>query len=289
MRNLHVNAGFLKAATAVSSRRVIHPGRKCFLPWLGCMCAALAGLFLFISGQALAANWDTNAAVADIKKAFQESRRRYLSNTNDPEAAWRFARACYDLSDLATSNPEKADFASQGISAAQSAIQKDSNSAPAHYYLAMDIGQLADTRRNLSALRMVREMEREFLTARALDEHFDHAGPDRNLGLLYSQAPVIASIGSRSKARQHLKMAIQLAGDFPENHLNLIEAYLKWGDKAQALQQLTELERLWPEAQKKFTGEEWALSWVDWQKRLTAAEKKLENAMKTTGTPHSAR
>lgn len=237
----------------------------------------------------MAETGDTNAAVADVKKTFYELRGRFVTATNDPETAWQLARVCYDMADLTAERSERAEFATEGIAAAQRCLALVSNSVAGHYYLGMDLGQLADTKRNLSALRMVREMEREFLAAKALDEHFDHAGPDRNLGLLYWQAPVIGSIGSRSKARQHLQTAVQLATDFPENHLNLIEAYLKWGDDAEALRQLAQLERLWPEAHKQFTGERWALSWVDWEKRLAAAEKKLEGAMKTTPTPHSAR
>ena len=77
----------------------------------------------------------------------------------------------------------------------------------------MNVGQLADTKRNLSGLRMVKDMEREFLAAQSLDARFDFAGPDRNLGLLYEEAPVIVSVGSRSKSRQHLEKAAELAGE----------------------------------------------------------------------------
>ena len=62
----------------------------------------------------------------------------------------------------------------------------------------MNLGQLARTR-GLSALKLVDQMEREFTRARDLDEHLDWAGPDRNLGLLYGDAPVIGSIGSRTR------------------------------------------------------------------------------------------
>lgn len=237
----------------------------------------------------MAETWQTNATVMELKNNFREMHQRFLTETNDLETAWRFARACYDMADLAQNNAEKADFAAQGIAAARLALSQSSNSAQAHYFLGMNLGELADTRHNLSALRMVREIEREFLAARTLDEHFDHAGPDRNLGLLYWQAPVIGSIGSRSKARQHLLMAVDLGPEFPENHLNLIEAYLKWDDQVEALRQLAQLERLWPEAHKQFTGIEWALSWADWEKRLDAAEKKLEGAVRATQSPHSVR
>jgi len=165
-------------------------------------------LFLAMAGQGMAETGQTNTAVLEVKRNFQEMHQRFLTETNDAETAWHFARACYDMADLTQNNTEKAEFAAQGIAAAQLALSKDSNSAPAHYYLGMTLGELADTKHNLSALRMVREMEREFLAALALDKHFDHAGPDRNLGLLYWQAPSIASIGSPSKARKHVLMAV---------------------------------------------------------------------------------
>jgi tetratricopeptide (TPR) repeat protein len=105
--------------------------------------------------------------------------------------------------------------------------------------------------------------------------------------LLYRETPVIISIGSRSKARQHLQEAVELAPDFPENRLNLIESYLKWDYRTEALREWLELAKIWPEAQKKYTGEQWVLSWVDWNKRLAAVKKKLE-AEKVIGAPHSA-
>lgn len=237
--------------------------------------------------QAQAQGGDTNSAVILIKKSFQETHERFLTQTNNPEIAYRFARACFDIADISTSNPERANFATQGIAAGRHSLAL-SNSAPAHYYLGMNLGELADARHNLSSLRLTKEMEGEFLAALALDEHFDFAGPDRNLGLVYWQAPVIGSIGNRSKARQHLQAAVQLAPDFPENHLNLIEACLKWGDHAEAQRQLDELEKLWPAAQKQFTGDEWALSWADWNRRLSAVQKRLETAAKKIESPHAS-
>src|SRR2546421_630302 len=81
----------------------------------------------------------------------------------------------------------------------------------------------------LGALKLVDEMEREFKIVAELDPHFDFAGADRNLGMLYHETPGWpVSIGNRKKARQHLERSRELAPDFPENHLYLLEAYLKW-------------------------------------------------------------
>lgn len=246
-------------------------------------------LLMAIVGRMMAEDIDTNHAVTELKKTFQEIHERFLVETNNPETAWHFARACFDLADISSANAQKAEFAKGGIEAAERSVALNTNSAPAHYYLGMNIGELADTKRNLSALKMTKEMEREFLAARAIDEHFDYAGADRNLGLLYLEAPVIFSVGDRTKGRQYLQTAVRVAPDFPENRLNLVEAYLKLGDTAEARRQLDELENILPEAQKQFTGDEWALSWADWNKRFYVAQKKLEKASKVKASPHSTK
>jgi tetratricopeptide (TPR) repeat protein len=249
-------------------------------------CLGLVCLFLAAAYQSMAG--ETNSGIEYITRIFNESHAHFQVETNNAETAWKFGRACFDMSGLQKDRSQEAKIAQQGISACRLAITLQSNSAAAHYYLGMNLGQFADTKRGLSALGMVKEMEREFLTARDLDEHLDHAGPDRNLGLLYRDAPIIVSIGSRTKARQHLEKAVELAPELPENHLNLIEAYLKWSDQAGAVRQLRDLEKLLPDARKQFTGDEWALTWPDWENRLSDAKKKLQEPSKAAESPHAA-
>jgi len=94
--------------------------------------------------------------------------------------------------------------------------------------------------------------------------------------LLYLEAPSIGSIGNRRKARQHLKRAAELEPSFPENRLNLVEAYSRWGDRNAAARELKALEDLWPDAQKEFTEEKWAATWVDWERRLSTLKQKVD-------------
>jgi tetratricopeptide (TPR) repeat protein len=217
---------------------------------------------------------------ARVNKVFQEARARYLADTNHATNAWLFGRACFELGELATNNAAKAELAEQGIAACRQAIARDPKSAPAHCYLGMTIGRLADTKRNLAALKMVKEVEREFKLARELDEHFSFAAPDRNLGLLYFEAPAFISIGSRSKARQHFQRAVELAPDYPENRLFLIEALLKWGDDDNARSEFKALEKLWRTAKEKYSGDDRADDWADWEKRFAAAKKKIADHAK---------
>ena len=113
---------------------------------------------------------------------------------------------------------------------------------------------------------------------RHLDAKFDCAGPDRNLGLLYDEAPGWpASIGSSSKARPCFERAVQLAPNYPENHLNLLEAYLKWGEKNLLQHELKATEDLWPKAQEEFAQEKWERSWADWEKRWKKIQEEAKN------------
>jgi tetratricopeptide (TPR) repeat protein len=150
----------------------------------------------------------------------------------------------------------------------------------------MNLGQLARTR-GLSALKLVNQMQSAFARARDLDEQLDWAGPDRNLGLLYRDAPAFASIGSRSKAREHLLRAVELAPRYPENRLNLVESYLQWGETNSAQRELPSLQGIWSGARTNFVGEAWAASWADWDPRLKKLQKRIEAPAKPLVAPRT--
>jgi tetratricopeptide (TPR) repeat protein len=234
-----------------------------------------AAIFIFAAGIASAGEAQNKIFAARAGAEFQRAQIQFQSATNNPTNAWQFARACFDFADFATNDTERAMIAVQGIAACRELIIQKPKSAPAHYYLGMNLGQLARTEL-LGALKLVREMEREFKTAEGLDVHFDHAGPARNLGLLYRDAPGWpASIGSKRKARDWLERAAKLAPDYPENSLNLVESHLQWRESAAAKLELNALDSLWPMARTNFTGETWEQSWDDWSARREAARKKL--------------
>jgi tetratricopeptide (TPR) repeat protein len=267
-------------ALATYNSRVGGPKRA--LLWLA------AGLGLLTWPDRALADVDAAAArefAAYVKKSFQEAQARYQTAPAQTNVAWQFARACFDLADLATNATERASLAEQGIAACQQALARESNSAPVHYYLGMNLGQLAQTR-GLSALKLVNQMEHAFSRAHDLDERIDWAGPDRNLGLLYRDAPAIVSVGSRSNARKHLERAVKLTPQYPGNRLNLIDAYLKWGELQSARRELKATEAIWPSAQTNLTGVEWIGSWAAWEPRLSQLKKKIEASTKMLGAPH---
>ena len=223
---------------------------------------------------------ETNApsptATALAQKAFAEAQKLYLANPADVEKGIQFAQACFDLAEFPARDKERERLANQGIAAARDTISRAPKSAAAHYYLGMNLGQLARTK-SLGALKLVEEMEHEFKTAAQLDSSLDFAGPNRNLGLLYLETPGWpASIGSKSKAKQHFERAVILSPSYPENQLNLLEAYLKWNDRAGVERTLAALRALLPKARTEFSGERWVSAWLDWESRWRTLSEKAE-------------
>jgi len=238
--------------------------------WIVALILGAAGGGLF-AGEA---RHQVFAARAEAE--YHRAEAQFQSNTNDSAAAWLLARACFEFNDYATNNARRAELANQGIAACRQLLAHESNSAPGHYYLAIELGQLADTKRNLAAFKLVREIEREFKTADDLEEQLDHAGPARCLGLLYRDAPTWpVSIGSRHRAREWLEQAVQLAPDYPDNRLNLAESYWQWKEHEAASNELKRLDALWPSAQTNFTGAAWEPSWDSWTARREAMQEKL--------------
>jgi tetratricopeptide (TPR) repeat protein len=236
---------------------------------------AAAVLFLFAAAILFADDTPNQKFAARDEAAFQRAKIQFQSDPDNPTKAWRFASACYDFADFATNNTQRANIANLGIAACRQLLAREPKSAPAHYYLGMNLGQLARTEL-LGALSLVREMEREFKTAEVLDEHFDYAGTAHNLGLLYRDAPGWpASIGDKRKARDWLERAVKLAPDYPENHLTLAESYLQWDDTDRAKLELNALDSVWSKARTNFTGEAWEQSWDAWSTRRAAARRKL--------------
>lgn len=243
-------------------------------------------LFLFNSLSILSAQPaepETPDRVAH--EIYLEAKQLRSQQPLDPEASWRFGKACFDWAEFSTNGTQRASLANEGISACTKASDQNAELAGAYHYLAMNQGQLARTR-GLAALKLVQHMESNFFKARALDEHFEQAAPDRYLGLLYSQAPGWpVSIGNRAKASTHLEKAVELAPVYPDNRINLMEAYVGWKQLDRAHVEMEKWNAVVAQAQKDFAGERWEWRWVSWNQRLSVLTKQLAKTSPDSGSP----
>lgn len=240
-------------------KRLARPGR-----FLGFAC--FLWLFAFLREDALIAS--DRARFADrAQKVYESAKKEFTKAAGNAGKAWRFAHACFDRAEYSTSKAERADLAKEGIAASRVAIRFQPKLAAGHYFLAMNLGQLARTK-NLRALPIVDELESSLNTARRLDPKFHHAGADRSLGLLYRDAPGWPlSVGNRKKARLHLVNAVRLDPAYPENRLCLLESLIEWDDKKSVRSEFAATRAVLTRAREILTGEDWEANWADWDSR----------------------
>jgi tetratricopeptide (TPR) repeat protein len=266
---------FFGFSDALMDRRLTHTGLKRVIVLLltgrNRLRFKLFFLSFFLALQPLAAN------LPGSERAYQsylKARQDFLQTEANLTNAIELARAIFEYAEFKTEDSERAELAEEGISVARKAIQLNPHSSEAHYYLAMNLGQLARTK-TIGALKIVKDMEREFKQAIEIDPRIDYGGPQRSLGELYLETPgAPASIGNKTKARMHLENAVKLAPEFPDNHLLLMQAYIKAGDK-KALDKEMDLYRkdILIKARKTFPIDKWQSAWNDWQKRWAAIQE----------------
>ena len=233
---------------------------------------ALAFLIVSLLGARAAEEHDF---VAEAETAYRAAQAIYATNQTS-QTGIDLARTAFDYADLAPNDNIRETTANNGIAAARSVIASNTNSAGAHYYLALDIGQVARTKM-LGALRLLTEMERELKIVIQLDPKFDYAGANRTLGVLYLEAPGWpTSVGSKTKARANLEKALELAPEFPDNYLSYMEALVKWREWKTLSEKLSDYKASIPAAKQKFTGADWNYEWSDWTKREQTVQTKLQ-------------
>lgn len=242
---------------------------------------------LLLSGCLIAAAGNRSAAAADkfytqAEAEAQRTRSLFEADKGNPTNAWHFARACFDLAEIATNATQRAEVARAGIAASKQLLAHDPKSAAGHYCLALNYGELADAEApSLAAYKLVHEIEHEFIVAAELDPHLDFAGPARCLGLLYRDAPGWPlSIGSKHKSREWLERAAALAPDYPENQLNLAESHLRWHQREEAAAALKKLDIAWSPARTNLVGPAWEKSWSDWSRQRMAAKAEFQKQSK---------
>src|SRR2546426_2472233 len=84
-----------------------------------------------LAGQNSLPPASSEAASNRLHHVYLASRQRWERETNSAEAAWQFARACFDRADFATNDTQRAALAEQGIAASRRAIELQPKSAAA--------------------------------------------------------------------------------------------------------------------------------------------------------------
>jgi tetratricopeptide (TPR) repeat protein len=140
------------------------------------------------------------AAAADIWE------RRLASNAGDFESAWKLARACYWLGGHVAPGDRRAQL-ERGIETARRAVAAAPKRPEGHFWLAANMGALAETAGLRAGLRYRGEIKRELETVLAIDPAFLQGSADRALGRWYHKVPGLFG-GDDKKSLEHLRRSL---------------------------------------------------------------------------------
>jgi cytochrome c-type biogenesis protein CcmH/NrfG len=174
--------------------------------------------------------------LAQARRAAQIWAQRLAGNGADLEAAWKLSRAYYWLGTHGPADGRRADLEA-GVEAARTAIRLAPKKPEGHFWLAANMGALAESfglRQGIKYRRAIREALEEVLR---LDPAFQQGSADRALGRWYFLVPGLFG-GSNKQSEAHLRASL---AHNPQSTLSwyfLAETLLDMGRRAEARQAL---------------------------------------------------
>lgn len=143
------------------------------------------------------------------------------------EPAWKLARSCYWLGSHAPST-ERRGFLERGISAARQAIALGPDRPEGHFWLAANMGTLAESFGLRAGLKYRKPVKDELETVLRLDPSFMQGSADRVLGRWYYRVPRLFG-GSKVRAIEHLRASLAYDSESTISHFFLAEVLIDDG------------------------------------------------------------
>jgi hypothetical protein len=131
---------------------------------------------------------------------------RLARDPKDFVSAWKLARARYWLGGHATEQDRKALYEA-GIAAGRAAIAAAPDKPEGHFWVAANMGTLAESFGLRQGLKYRNEIKSELETVLKIDPGFQQGSADRALGRWYDKVPGLFG-GSNTQAEEHLRKAL---------------------------------------------------------------------------------
>jgi hypothetical protein len=162
--------------------------------------------------------------------------QRLTTDPNDVESAWKLARAMYWIG---THGPEPGRRAAleRGIDAAKRAAMLAPTRPEGHFWIAANMGALAESFGLRQGLRYRGPIKEELETVLRIDPGFQQGSADRALGRWYHKVPRLFG-GSRDKAEEHLRRSLTYNPNSTVSHFFLSEVLRDDGREAEANEEL---------------------------------------------------
>lgn len=157
---------------------------------------------------------------------------RLTQNPKDFESAWKLSRARYWLGGHAP-DAERKTFFDDGITAARAAAALEPDKPEGHFWLAANMGALAESFGLRQGLKYRGEIKKELETVLRLDPGFQQGSADRALGRWYNKVPGLFG-GSNKQSEEHLRKALMYNPQSTATLYFLAETLQDEGKKAEA-------------------------------------------------------
>jgi hypothetical protein len=183
--------------------------------------------------DALYAKRDDLASAREAERLWQE---RLTAHPQDFEAAWKLARTRYWLGGHASEGDRKK-ILENGIAAAKTAASLQPGRPEGHFWLAANMGALAESFGLRQGIKYRGQIKDALLTVLKIDPAFQEGSADRALGRWYYKVPGLFG-GSKQKSEVHLRQSLTYAPQSTASHFFLAETLFDLGRDAEARAEL---------------------------------------------------
>jgi tetratricopeptide (TPR) repeat protein len=176
------------------------------------------------------------AQLASVVEAARIWEARLAKDPRDFESAWKLARACYWLGGHVAPDDRRKQF-ERGIEAANKAVALHPNRAEGHFWLAADMGAMAEGFGLRAGIKYRGPIKKALETVLMIDPGFQQGSADRALGRWYLKVPRLFG-GSKDKSVEHLKRSLGYDANSTATHFFLAETYLDMDKNDEARREL---------------------------------------------------
>jgi hypothetical protein len=152
------------------------------------------------------------------------------------EASWKLARADYWLGEHVP-EAERRKIYEEGIAAGQRAIALQSNRPEGHFWVAANMGAMAESFGLRQGIKYRKPVKDALETVLKLDPAFMQGSADRALGRWYFKVPRLFG-GSDKESEAHLRASLKYNPTSTASHFFLAELFLDNNRKADAKTEL---------------------------------------------------
>jgi hypothetical protein len=189
-----------------------------------------------LAAQSADALYADRANLASARRAADMWAAALAANPHDFDAAWKLARADYWLGGHAPERERRA-ILENGIEAGRKAVAAQPNRAAGHFWIAANMGTLAESFGLRQGLKYRKPVKDELETVLRLDPAFQQGSADRALGRWYFKVPGLFG-GSHKQAENHLRASLTYNPNSTASHFFLAELLLDDGRKDEARAEL---------------------------------------------------